>query len=67
MLNTRSCIREGTNERTYSTTKHITTLLLRGRVKTSVLGGMREVRYQWLFVYAGDKIFASSTLDGASS
>ncbi len=30
---TRSCMREGTNERTYTTTKHITTLLLPSRVK----------------------------------
>ncbi len=28
-------MREGTNERTYTTTKHITTLLLRSRVKKS--------------------------------
>ncbi len=27
-------MREGRNERTYTTTKHITTLLLRSRVKT---------------------------------
>ncbi len=33
MLNTRDSMREGTNERTYTTTKHITTLLLRSRVK----------------------------------
>ncbi len=37
MLNTRDSMREGTNERTneqtYTMTKHITTLLLRSRVK----------------------------------
>ncbi len=38
MLNTRDSMREGMNERmnerTYTTTKHITTLLLRSRVKS---------------------------------
>ncbi len=33
MLNTRGSMREGTNERTYTATKHITTLLLHSRVK----------------------------------
>ncbi len=33
MLNTRDSMREGMNERTYTATKHITTLLLRSRVK----------------------------------
>ncbi len=33
MLNTRDSMREGTNERTYTMTEHITTLLLHSRVK----------------------------------
>ncbi len=37
MLNTRDSMREGTNKRTYTTTKHITTLLLRSRVKTGYI------------------------------
>ncbi len=34
MLNTCDSMREGTNERTYTMTKHITTLLLHSRVKS---------------------------------
>ncbi len=37
MLNTRSCMKERTNEQTYTTTKHITTLLLRSRVKKETI------------------------------
>ncbi len=35
-------MREGTNERMYTTTKHITTLLLRSRVKRSVYQCIQE-------------------------
>ncbi len=47
MLNTRSCMREGTNERRYATTKHITTLLLRSRVKIK-----RRVVFEKIFLEA---------------
>ncbi len=40
MLNTRGCMKEGmneqTNKQTYTTTKHITTLLLRSQVKIEI-------------------------------
>ncbi len=44
MLNTRSCMREGTNE---WMTKHITTLLLHSRVKTSTFPAFTS-EYLWI-------------------
>ncbi len=44
MLNTRSCMREGTNEQTYTMTKHITTLLLRSWVK------IKKFRIKWFCI-----------------
>ncbi len=42
MLNTCDSMREGTNKQTYTTTKHITTLLLRSRVKNPIRSSMLD-------------------------
>ncbi len=55
MLNTRDSMRGGTNERTYTTTKHITTLLLRSRVKIL----KRNLTHHWCKVLKEYTLFRS--------
>ncbi len=50
MLNTRDSMREGTNEWTYTTTKHITTLLLHSRVKNDVFHSRRARKEMFLMI-----------------
>ncbi len=51
MLNTRVSMREGTDERTYTTTKHITTLLLCSRVKKKVHKARRMINKPLLHIW----------------